>query len=305
MAKGSFQDELEKKATRTLLTRAVYRWESAVIIALTLILYVLVKPTFPFWQQWFWLVLGALGEIGLVWTSLTDPEFRARAVGEMFREKFNARSIRNAELRKRVERAVEYRDRIDQVISKARDGVLREHLRDVSRGVNNWGENIFRLASRLDGYLSDEMIRQDRATVDPAIEDLKKRLALEDDDTVRRQISQAIAQKQIQRDNLKKLENTMEQAQFQLESTLTAMGTVYSQIMLLNARDVASGRAQRLQQDVNDQVQALQDVVSSVDEVYRSGDTLGLGLATAGQAAPAASAPPAKGQAGRRGASGP
>jgi hypothetical protein len=299
MAKNSFQDELEKKATRTLLSRAVYRWESAVIIALTVILLVLVKPSLPFWQQWYWLVLGFLGEALLVWTSLSDPEFRAKAVGEMFREKFNARSIRDANLRKQVEKALEYRDRIDQTIGKSRDGVLREHLKDVSRGINTWGENVFRLAARLDAYLADRMIHDDMQAVGPAIEALTKKLALEDDDTVKRQISQTIAQRQIQRDNLLKLENVMEQAQFQLESTLTAMGTVYSHIMILSARDVASGRAQRLQQDVKDQVQALQDVVTTMDEVYRAGDALGLDVS-----APAPPAQAAAPQARQKGTTG-
>jgi hypothetical protein len=301
---SSFQDELEKRATRSLLTRAVYRWESAVIIGLTLILYFLVKPPFPFWEQWFWLIIGALGEIGLVWTSLTDPEFRARAVGEMFREKFRPSSIRSADLRKQVDKALEYRDRIDKTISKSRDGVLRDHLKDVSRGVNVWGENVFRLAARIDTYRADTVIQGDMKAVEPDLVRLKQRLSLEDDDTVKRQISQAIAQKQIQRDNLLKLQNVMEQAEFQLDSTLTAMGTVYSQVMLLSARDVASGRAQRLQQDVNDQVQALQDVVTTVDEVYRAGDALDLALAAG---TPAAPPPPqaAKGQSGRKGAAGP
>ena len=286
MTKGSFQDELEKKATRALLTRAIYRWESAVILGLTLVLTAFVKPPLPFWQQWFWLALGGLGEVGLIWTSLTDPEFRAKAVAEMFREKFQSRSVRDAGLRKQVEKAQEYRDRIDQTINKGHEGVLRDHLQDVSRGINTWAENVYRLAGRLDAYLADKMIHDDLRGVDPAIDGLKKRLALEDDDTVKRQISQTIAQKQIQRDNLLKLENVMEQAQFQLESTLTAMGTVYSQVMILGARDVASGRAQRLQQDVQDQVQALQDVVRSMDEVYQTGtDALGTGLSAADLAA--------------------
>jgi hypothetical protein len=286
MAKSGFQEELERKATRAILTRSVYRWESAVIIGLTLVLFALVRPPFAFWQQWFWLALGALGEVGLVWSSLTDPEFRANAVAEMFREKFKARDVKSLELRPRVEKALEYRDRIDGVISKSREGVLREHLKDVSRDITAWVENVFRLARRLDAYEADEMIHQDLQSVEPAIDALKKRLVAEDDDTVKRQISQAIAQRQIQRDNLRKLQNVMERAEFQLESTLTAMGTVYSQMMILGSRDVASGRAQRLQQDIADQVQALQDVVTTMDEVYRAGtDSLELGLGTADLAA--------------------
>jgi len=282
MAKSSFQDELEKKAARAILTRSFYRWESAAIIALTLVLLFLIPQPLPFWQPWFWLVLGAAGEIGLVWSSLKDPEFRAKAVAEMFHEKFRPRQIRNERLRRQVEKALEYRDRIDGVIGQNREGVLRQHLQDVSRDITAWVENVFRLARRLDDYHTDDMIHQDVQAVEPAIENLKRRLALEDDDTVKRQISQAIAQRQIQRDNLRKLQNVMERAEFQLESTLTAMGTVYSQMMILGSRDVASGRAQRLQQDIADQVQALQDVVTTMDEVYQAGTgPLDLGLSTA------------------------
>lgn len=291
MSKQSFREQLEQRAGRAILTRSIYRWESAVIIALTMSLALLtlvgvIPALFGIFQWWFWLVLGALGEIGLVWSSVKDPEFRARAVGEMFREKFEPREIKNNALRTRVEKALDYRERIDEVIAKSREGVMRDHMADVSQGTTDWVENIFRLAKRLDAYMADEMLRQDLQSVEPSIEALKKRLALEEDDTVKRQISQTIAQKQIQRDNLHKLQNVMEQAQFQLESTITAMGTVYSQMMLLGSRDVAAGRAERLQHDIDDQVQALQDVVQTMDEVYHAGtDPLGLGLSAANMAA--------------------
>ncbi len=284
MKQSSFQDELEKRAARAILTRSVYRWESAVIIALTASLALLtlvgaIPELFGIFRWWSWLALGALGEAGFVWSSVKDPEFRARAVGEMFREKFDADEVKDKALRQRVDKALEYRDRIDAVIAKSKEGVMREHMADVSRGITSWMESVFRLARRLDAYIADETLGEDLRTVEPAIENLKKRLALEDDDRVKRQISQTIAQKQIQRDNLRKLRNVMEQGQFQLESTLTAMGTVYSQMMLLGSRDIASGRAQRLQQDVDDQVQALQDVVRAMDDVLRTGvDPLGLGL---------------------------
>jgi len=288
MAQSSFGTELEKRAGRAILIRAVYRWESAVIIAVTVGLALLtltgvIPALFGIFQWWFWLILGALGEIGLVWSSVKEPAFRAKAVAEMFRENFKAREIHDPALRSRVDKALEYRDKIDEVITRSREGVMRDHLADVSGGITQWMENVYRLAQRIDAYEADDTLRQDMQGVQPAIESLKKRLALEDDETVKRQISQTIAQKQIQRDNLLKLQNVMEQAQFQLESTITAMGTVYSQMMLLGARDVAAGRAQRLQQDITDQVQALQDVVHTVDEVYQGGtDSLGLGLSTGG-----------------------
>ncbi len=307
MAKNRFRDELEQRASRAILTRAIYRWESAVTIALMSGLAILnlagvLPPLLPFWRWWFWLLLGVVGEAGLVWSSIKDPEFRAQAVAEMFREKFKSRKINDQQLRVQVDKALEYRDQIDAVINKSRDGVLRDHLRDVSQGITDWMENVFRLANRLDGYKGDRTIQRDLKSVEPDIAELKRRLGLEDDDTVKRQISQTIAQKQIQRDNLRKLENVMDRAEFQLESTITAMGTVYSQVMILGSRDVASGRAQRLQQDITDQVQALQDVVHTMDEVYAGAavqagiDPIGLGTAapTTGDAAKRA-----KGRAGR------
>ncbi|MEJ2208667.1 MAG: hypothetical protein P8129_06475 [Anaerolineae bacterium] len=305
MAKSSVRDELERRAGQAILTRSIYRWESAVIIAITLSLSLLslagvIPALFGVWQWWFWLLLGGLGEGALVWSSVRDPQFRARAVAEMFREKFDARQVRDAKLRQRVEKALEYRERIDETINQAREGIMREHLMDVSRGVTQWLENVFRLARRLDAYEQDRVIHQDLQAVDPAIESLKKRLAIEDDDTVQRQISQAIAQRQIQRDNLRKLQNVMERAEFQLESTITAMGTVYSQVMILDSREVASGRARRLQEEIDDQVQTLQDVVQTMDEVYRAGnDPLGLGLdmtTTAGSASAAAGSAAAAGR---------
>ncbi|HSJ59135.1 MAG TPA: hypothetical protein VLC95_18240 [Anaerolineae bacterium] len=282
MAKSNLYAELERKAVRAIVARSFYRWESAVIISLTLALTVLtvagiVPVLFGVLDWWFWLGLGVIGEAAFVFSSMQDPAFRARAVDEMFRERFDLRRIGEERLRNQVSKALEYRQRIDEVIHSSREGVLQEHLRDTSRDITRWLENVFRLARRIDTYERDEVIRQDRQAVDPAIDNLKKRLATEDDPTVQRQISQAIAQRQIQRDNLLKLENVMEQAQFQLESTITAIATVYSQMMILGARDVASGRAARLQQEIAGQVQALQDVVHTLDEVYQARtDTLGL-----------------------------
>jgi hypothetical protein len=311
MAKRSFQDELERKAGRAILTRSVYRWESAVIIAATLSLSLLalaevIPAFFGLWQWWFWLILGGLGEAALVWSSVQDPEFRAKAVADMFREKFDARQIRSEKLRQRAERALEYRERIEETINQTREGMMREHLTDVSRSMNPWLENLFRLARRLDAYEHDAVIHQDLQAVDPAIESLKKRLAVEDDGTVQRQISQAIAQRQIQRDNLLKLQNVMERAEFQLESTITAMGTVYSQVKILDSREVASGRARRLQEEIDDQVQTLQDVVQTMDEVYGAGsDPLGLSLNTSGGVGPAARSGSSQSAAGQKGQAGP
>ena len=62
----------------------------------------------------------------------------------------------------------------------------------------------------------------------------------------------------------------MDRAQLKLESTFTALGTIYSQTMLVGAKDIDSGRAKRLQQDINDEVQEIDHILLAMDEVYAS-----------------------------------
>jgi hypothetical protein len=65
----------------------------------------------------------------------------------------------------------------------------------------------------------------------------------------------------------------MERVNYQLEQT-TALGTVYSQLLLVGAKDIDSGKAQRLRQDIAEQVSSLQDLSLSLDEVYRQPDSV-------------------------------
>jgi hypothetical protein len=86
----SLQDELRDRAARALLSFAVFRWESAATLAITLILLFLVPDPFggslPFWRPWFWPVLGAIAEALIVVTSIYDPAVRERVVAQMFQQ---------------------------------------------------------------------------------------------------------------------------------------------------------------------------------------------------------------------------
>jgi len=98
---------------------------------------------------------------------------------------------------------------------------------------------------------------------------LEKALARETDPQVRRQIEATLKAKQGQLDNLRALENRMEQASFRLEETLTSLGTVYSQFQLIRAQRMDSAGARHLSDDISGQVQRLQDLLTSMDEVYQ------------------------------------
>jgi outer membrane protein TolC len=73
---------------------------------------------------------------------------------------------------------------------------------------------------------------------------------------------------QRQLDTLASLDDTIQRAKLQLENSLTSLGTIYSQTMLVDAKDIDSGRARRLRQEIADEVTELHDVLIAMDEVY-------------------------------------
>jgi len=46
------------------------------------------------------------------------------------------------------------------------------------------------------------------------------------------------------------------------------LSTVYAQMQLLDTKAVEGGRAQRLREEIHDEIQSLQDTISAMDEVY-------------------------------------
>jgi len=267
MAKGN---ELKQRVSRAIIAHAFFRLESALTIALTIILVFLFPTPFPWWQWWYWAILGLVGEVLIIYTSISDEVTSRRVVADLLRQEFNPREIRSAEYRQRVEKALEYRQRIEEHTRSIKAGVLRDHLSDTTADIADWVANVFGLAKRLDLYHNDQMLFQDRREVPREIAELRSRLQREDDEAVRQQLQQAIASKEEQLVNLEKLQNMMEKAEYQLETTLTALGTVYSQLLLISAKDIDSGRAQRLREDIAEQVAALQSLQETLDEVYGS-----------------------------------
>ncbi len=271
MSQPNARRTLERRALQAMIEHAVFDWKSAVVLALTILLTAL-APSFPFfnwqWQPWYWVVGGAVAWGALIASMLTDPAFGARVVAEMLRRDFNPARIENKELQSQIIKALEYRQRITEASSRAREGLIRDHLQETARQIDEWIANIYTLAARLDAYQQDDMLHQDSRSVPQAIKNLQVQLQDEDDDTVRDQMQRTIQAKEQQLATLKHLENMMQKADLQMDSTITALGTVYSQLQLLGVKDIDSGRAQRLRQDIGEQVNQLHDLVSSVDEVY-------------------------------------
>lgn len=268
----SILDRTRQEAERALLTNAVFRWESAAVIGGTVLLSVFFNQWLPGWPVWAWPAAGLIAEAAVIISSLTDKGELEKVMESLFREKYNTAGIRDRELRAKLDEAEEYRRRIQQVVAQQKSGILRDRLVSTTAQVYDWIANMVALARRIDTYRTDTIIRRDQAAVPKEIAELETRLARERDAQVRAQIATTLDSKRQFAASLQELTGRMERADLQLDHSLAALGTVYSQLLLIGSKDVDSDRADRLRDDIRGEVLALQDLVDSLNEVYGGAD---------------------------------
>ncbi|MEW5988901.1 MAG: hypothetical protein AB1791_19935 [Chloroflexota bacterium] len=263
------RQNLEKRVQNALFQHALFRWESAVVISMTL-LFAFFGPQFiEFVPGWAWLVGGLAAEAGLVYTSLTDPKTGQQVVEELLRNAFDPGKLHHRELQDKVKEAISYRSRIQAAIRQRNDNVLKDNLNQTAGQIDEWIENIYSLAHRLDRYQYERpRLEADRQKATARVAELKRQFEQESDPAVQQQMEATTANMRRQIETIEMLDNAMERAALQLENTLAALGTIYSQTMLVEAKDIDSGRAKRLRQEISDQVNELGDVLVAMDEVY-------------------------------------
>lgn len=272
MPQDSIHDSIERKARRAIFEHALFRVENAIILAGSILLaYFLSNPLpalLPWWNWWTWIVLGLLAVTAIVVSALTDQTERERAVESLFQQEYSISGIRDKALMEKLKRAEEYQQQIKAAVAAQRDGVLKDRLKRTTGDIYDWIGHMVRLARRLDAYRNDPIILNDREALKDSIPNLQRRLTQEDDGRVREQVETTLSDQQRLQVNISELDNRMQRADLQLDSSLASLGTVYSQLLLIGSKDVDGGQAERLQADISDEVNSLQDVVESINEIY-------------------------------------
>jgi len=264
MAKDS---TVRERAFGAILRSAVLSWQTALTLAVTAILFFGVQITnIPGWQQWYWLVLGALAEGAFIASNLSDPAAASRAVAREFEEKFDLSKIRSSVSRQRLQSALEYRRNM-MTLAGRHDGAMRLSLNQTIADITDWIGHMYDLALHIDAFDNNDLVERDRRMVPQQIEKTQIRLKNETDPTVRRDLEEQLRTLTQQRDNLDATVNSVKRAEIQLESTLSSLGTIYAQMSLLGTKEVDSSRAQRLRLEIQDEVASLQDTISAMDEV--------------------------------------
>ncbi|MBZ0291845.1 MAG: hypothetical protein K8L99_04685 [Anaerolineae bacterium] len=266
MSENKPTDEVRQRAFSAVLANAFMRWESVVTLLLTVILFLFVPQPFDFWQPWFWLVGGALAEIALVASALTDEEAAQQAVAREFEQKFDLRDVRSRVSRDRLQSALEYRRGMMELV-KRHKGAMRLHLQQTVNDIDDWIAQMYELALHIDAFEGNDLVERDRKMVPQQLDKTRVRLSREQDPAVRRDLENQVRQLEQQLTNLDATVNSVKRAEIQLESTLSSLGTIYAQMSLLGTKEVDSARAQRLRLEIQDEVSSLQDTIDAMDEV--------------------------------------
>lgn len=268
---------LEERVQRALIQEAIFRPESAVVISVALLLAVFAPQVdfLSFIPFWIWLIGGLVAEGLLVASSLTDPEYQRKVVAKLLRNEFKPEQLKDKRLQQQIEEAFDYRRRIEEAIRNQDDGLLKDELTQTAVQMDEWLEHIYRLAQRIDRYNQDrDVLLRDSKRTSVRIQELDQELQQEDNPAVRQQIMDTRDGLLRQRATLEKLQDTIQRAELQLENSHTHLGTIYSQTMLVGVKDIDSGSARRLRQEILDEVDELQDVLLAMDEVYASGSAV-------------------------------
>lgn len=273
--------ELQRRANNNsaIVKYALMRPENGLIIMIFSVLSV-ASGLFSFPVAWFpwwaWAGLGALSLAVMAGTSLTDRRANAELLLSLFQEQFDPRRLEDPEFRRAVQKALTYQREIEHLVSRQEAGPVRNSLEDAATQIGDWVRNVYRLAVRVDAYENDHLLDRQRESVPRELEDLKRRRERERSDEIRQQVEELVKSKQSQLAALNELDSRMKRAELQIQQSLTAMETIYNQAQLMATQESDAGESQRLQQEIHEQVEWLESMVQTLNEIY-SPNSKGLG----------------------------
>ncbi len=165
------------------------------------------------------------------------------------------------------QRAASYRRRIQSLVKARRRGPLADRLAEILPKLSSWEERVGQLADRVALFERDDLIRRDIKEVPQHIQRLRRQIPLEADPEVQHQMSRTLAAYEEQYRQLEALAKLMRRTRLNLEDTLAAMGTIYSQVQVLNAMDIDSATAAHIADEIDAEVNRLNDLLSALSEV--------------------------------------
>ncbi len=270
MKRDSTELSVRERVKRALLMNALTDWRGGLVLAIAILLAFFGPDLFPAFPWWAWLAGGGVAWGAIVLSILNDDKAAAQVAADLLKQKYEPTAIKSGDMRDKLIKAFEYRSQIAAAVARTRSGVLRDHLEQTASEMDNWIGGLWEVARRVDTFETDRTIQQDLQSVPATVRNLEARAKSEPYPDVRKQIEGTLATRRAQLESLQSLQQANERGKLQIDQTLSSMGTVYSQLLLMDAKDIDSGKYQRLQDDIAGEVKGLRDIADAMDEVYKN-----------------------------------
>jgi chromosome segregation ATPase len=168
-----------------------------------------------------------------------------------------------------LDQAQAYRSEI-QRLGQGAGGAQQSRLQELAGQVDGWVTAIQALVQRVADLRQNRVLQQDFKTVPQAVDRLNEKLARETDPVLRTQLEQTLNHRRQQQSTLEQLQQVIRATEVKIESTLSLLGTVYSQLLTGQSKNqVADYR--HLLSEIDEEVYRLQDHLEAIDEVrFRS-----------------------------------
>lgn len=171
--------ELHKKAQAAALQYAVFRWESAVILAGTLLLTVLLPRPFPWWPGWAWPALGAIALATVIFSSLTDADTGAKVLRQLLEERLDPNLIKDEGLRGQLLTAFTSLVQLETWRLDLPSGTVKTQVDSLMPLLTAWVEQVFQLLRYLDTHRRDFRVEQRQEQVNEELKTLSARRRFE------------------------------------------------------------------------------------------------------------------------------
>ena len=170
------------------------------------------------------------------------------------------------ELQSRLAQARAYKREIDALVANTTDPLRKDKLRGLSNDVTTWMKTVEEMIGRIDAFKRNAVVQNDLATVPDSVKRLTQQLNAETDPRVKATIERTLATRADQLNSLQKLQSLMRQSEAQLESSVAALGTIYSQALATQSTNQVADFSQ-LSTELDEQSKILRDQLEALEEV--------------------------------------
>ena len=261
--------EIRGKSSSAFLQYAFLRFESAIVVAGTILLSVFLRTPFPWWPVWAWPVLGLLAWGAVVYSSLTDPETSAKVLWQLLCERLELDKIEEQALRERVASMSRYIRTAEADLYRQPASPNRAGLNEVVGMMYEWVGQGALFARYVDTYRRDYRLDERRAELPNLVETLVARLKYEKRPDIVDRLNTEMELLGKDWQNLELLEAQMQQAESQLSQSLTALARAAGEIHVIAAeRGPAQDQLDNLKADIQRHLGQTTDLVAQIAQLY-------------------------------------